>query len=207
MRKFIIYAVAMATMGATSAHAMGCSKPKFTKQEMQVISPDRLNQKLFSSAATKVTNYYRCRAGKPKLKEIHGLRQAAADHSRKMARTGGNKARHYGSLKPRYRKEGIKAKVMAENVGLDARLNYGRTPFIARNSQSCAYVFHDSKSPIPQHSYASLATRMVALWVKSPGHKQNIMHPRIRKIGNGIGYSRRTSQPCGGYYLTQNLAD
>lgn len=205
-RAIYLGAACLAILTAPAAHA-ACTKPSFTKAEMQTINPRKLNQALYSSAATKVTNFYRCKAGKKPLKEDHGLVTAAATLSKKMASK--TKMAHDSSSqrKARYRKGRVKTKIFAENIGHDARLNFGTTPFIAQNAGICAYVFQGSKQPIPQHSYASLATRSVANWWNSSGHKKNMVHPKVKSVGNGIGYSSKSNQPCGGYYMTQNFAD
>lgn len=190
-----------------STPALACKQPRFTKAELSQIDPRKINQKLYSSAATKVTNYYRCKAGKSNLKERSGLRYAASDMSKKMARK--NRVFHDSKSQrhARYRKGKIKTRVYAENIALDARLNFGRTPFIARNASACEYVFATNKQTIPAHSYASMALRSVGNWVNSAEHRANMMHPMVKTIGNGIAYNPKANQPCGGYYMTQNFAD
>lgn len=206
LKKFKWMAAALIVGSFAGAPAEACKQPKFTKAESQVINPFKINQKHYSSAVTKVMNYHRCKAGKSKLKEKSGLRTAATAMSKKMARK--NKMYHDSRSQrhARYRKGRIKTKIYAENIALDARLNFGRTPFIAKNQKTCEYVFAHSKKSIPQHTYASLAIRSVGLWVNSPGHRANMMHPLVKSVGNGVAYNPKTNQPCGGFFMTQNFA-
>ncbi|MEO0653955.1 MAG: CAP domain-containing protein, partial [Pseudomonadota bacterium] len=63
-------------------------------------------------------------------------------------------------------------------------------------------IFADRQGQqIPPHSYASLAQRVVTLWLDSPGHRRNILAPNVSAMAAGTAFSQ--SDTCGDFWITQ----
>lgn len=201
--KIILGVLALCIGFAQTASA--CQAPRFTKAELKLINPKRINQGVFGTAATKVTNYYRCRAGRDALKHDRKLVSVSADLAKRMARK--NSFFHDPSLKPRYRRYAVRTKIYGENIGQDYLMHHQDRIYLTRDNQNCKFVFRDTKEPVKQHSYASFAMRMVTLWWESPSHRKIINDRRYGSVGTAIGYSRKKDTLCGYIYAAQNFAD
>ncbi len=99
----------------------------------------------------------------------------------------------------------IKARQAAENIAMDKVYRLLGRP-IAMGYQGCNFTYGDTKTPVPIHTYASLAKQVVDRWYKSPGHKKNLLNPKFRRLGSGVGIDPN-GPACGDFYLTQNFAD
>ncbi len=100
---------------------------------------------------------------------------------------------------------GPKGCAALENIAMDKVYRLLGRP-IAMGYQGCNFTYGDTKTPVPIHTYASLAKQVVDRWYKSPGHKKNLLNPKFRRLGSGVGIDPN-GPACGDFYLTQNFAD
>lgn len=179
-----------------------CNAPKYAKAFHNLVPSKNINQKLFSEALTLEAAYVRCKNGRGPLANQNKLTIVAASHSSWMARR--HKLDHKGArgFKSRMRSTGISVKTAAENIAAYSRFAFPKGPFQVKNAAACKFITQ-SGAPISSHSYASLARMVVAGWMKSPGHRKNLMNRRIKLAGGGIGFDAKAAN-CGRFYITQN---
>ena len=93
----------------------------------------------------------------------------------------------------------------AENIGqLFVHAFDQSRPFSTVNAAACQ--FRQAGVPVAVHTYATLSTEMMALWMGSEGHRANILNPNVTRVVSAaaISISRRV---CGDVYLTQVFLD
>ena len=121
----------------------------------------------------RLINGERAKEGLRILNSDPRLIQGARDHSRRMAKTGffSHDDPGFGGLRERLERARIRWSMIAENISY------------ARN---------------PRATAAQLAHSAVSRWMKSPGHRANILNGRLTHTGIGAQYT-----PKGELYLTQ----
>ena len=188
-----------------AGHA-ACARPSYDGAYLKAIPTSAMNQDLFSEALTREANFVRCKAGLKTLETVKPLTSLAAGHSGWMARA--TKLSHTSTqpgkqrFAPRMRSSGLRFSTAAENIAAFDRFQFPTGQFKISNASACRFAFQNGK-PIPVHSYASLANSVVTGWMKSPGHKRNLMNRRMKLSGGGIGFDAK-SPYCGRYYITQD---
>lgn len=201
----ILAALALLALPGT-ALANACSKPKYSAAFLKPIPTRGIDQALFSRAMQMEADYARCSKGRSHVATEDRLTGIAAGHSKWMA--GARKLSHNSTLagkrtlKARVKGAGLRFKTAAENIAAFDRFRFPKGAFKIRNASACKFATQAGK-PIAAHSYASLAQTVVAGWMKSPGHRKNLLHGRIRLVGAGLGFD--ASAPyCGRFYVTQD---
>ena len=76
--------------------------------------------------------------------------------------------------------------------------------FRIHDAAACGFATA-SGQPIPPHSYNSLARTMVGLWMKSSGHRRNILDPKVSMVATAVGFAAGAPY-CGQFYLSQDFA-
>ena len=188
--------------------AEACSRNVSAKAAKTVVPSSRVNQALIDDAIRAEVNFHRCRAGlRPLADAGNSLANQAKKHSTWMARTQQltHRSTVAGSatLKQRLRKSGLKFRTGAENIGMVHRYQIDNQRFKIANSNACQFTSTRGK-PLPAHSYASLARHAVNLWMKSPGHRKNILNPKVTKMSSGVAFDPK-ARFCGRFWLTQNF--
>ena len=191
---------------ATDAEA--CSRNVSAKAAKTVVPSTRVNQALLDSAIRTEVNFHRCRAGLRPLSDAgNGLANQAKKHSSWMARsqqlTHRSTVAGSATLKQRLKKSGLKFRTGAENIGMVHRYQIDNQRFKIVNSSACQFTKYDG-TPLPAHSYASLARHVVNLWMNSPGHRKNILNSKVTKMSTGVAFDPK-AQYCGRFWLTQNF--
>ncbi len=194
----VILALGLFAVSTTFANA-ACSKPKYKAAHLKTIPTKAINQSLFAEALSMEASYVRCKQGRGVLTETAQVSKSAAKHSARMARA--KKLSHQG-FKPRMRATGIKFKTAAENVAAFDRYQFPVGNFQVRNAAACIFATQ-SGAAIPAHTYASLARTVVAGWMRSSGHKKNLLNRRMKMSGGGVGFDA-SAPNCGRFYITQN---
>lgn len=172
------------------------------------INRGSFNQELFDAAVRHYTNVKRCENGVTPLSGDRGLVVAASGHSADMARLGflehDSPVPGKETFTDRMDQAGVSYRSAAENLARNSRLqiNSGEA-FQVVDRASCQ--FNSGGQPITAHSYRSLAAEMVDDWVRSPGHRENLMSAKYRRVGSG-GAHAANPRNCGDVYATQNFA-
>lgn len=135
------------------------------------------------------TNARRAAAGLPPLLPAEALDRAARLHAESMARHGFFD--HQNPVDPRLRtlEDRVRAagfgpwSLLAENLATGHRLQLRPgTPFYPT---AAGPAYSPDGPPIPPHTYRSFAARLLDGWMASPGHRANILDPRLRLLGCG----------------------
>ena len=134
------------------------------------------------------------------------LLRVAMKHSDWMARK--NKLSHTNSIKgfkslgDRVRSTNVPYRAAAENIVAVHQYQIDNKRFKIVDRRSCQFAINGKL--VRAHSYASLARHSVNLWMDSPGHRKNILSPKVDSMAIGVAYSD-TRKYCGKFWLTQNF--
>ncbi len=202
--------VAMAlTMSLSAAHAGSCKRAPMPVGAQATVPTQGFDQKLFSKVILVEVNYQRCRAGLAPLKLANGLITVASKHAQWMARSG--QLSHtstmpgYSSVRQRVLASGLKVHRGSENIGYLPRYRFeGNRKIRIRNMSRCQFTTTSGR-PIGPHSYASLGAEIVRLWMKSKGHRRNLLDRNVNTVGAALGYDADGMQ-CGKFFMAQNFA-
>lgn len=160
----------------------------------QIIDYTQMDYSVLNACIVMYTNKYRNIKGIPPLEFRPMLRDAAAYHCLQMVNQ-----RFYGHENPRERKFrtvmdrlntlGFEGRNMSENLARDFIHHYneksaywydqkedGKNDFYYGNS-------NDVKGLIVPKTYRELAKSIVAMWVKSPQHRQNMLDKDYTWVG------------------------
>jgi len=193
---------------ASAMEAEACSRNVSAKAAQTVVPSTRINQSLLDHAIRAEVNFHRCRAGLKSLADAGGgVANQAKKHSSWMARTQQltHRSTVSGSstLKQRLKNSGVRFRTGAENIGMVHRYRIDNQRFKIVNSNACQFTTRGGK-PLPAHSYASLARHAVNLWMKSSGHRKNILNRKVSKMSTAVAFDPN-AQYCGRFWLTQDF--
>ena len=181
-------AIAIVMAAGTSASAAPKRKPSTSKSK-PAPAVDRIAA--IESIVLDLTNVQRRRAGLPPFAPDRGLAAAARRHSADMARRNYfDHATRGGGFDTRIRAAGVNAMALAENIAMQ--------PVVRSFTYGAAGVISEDRA-----DDASLATDAVANWMKSPGHRRNILNGGLTAIGVGVAMGDRGGVPYA--YLTQDF--
>ena len=205
----MLLCIAAASTIVFSSVAQACARAALPAAASQQIPTKGVNQDLFNQAILDEVNYYRCKAGLAPVEPRVGLIKVAGIHANWMAKkkslTHRSTIRGQSSVQERVLSTGIPASMGSENIGYLPRYQFDVTRKIyVRNKKRCEFTTTAGKRITP-HTYATLATEIVKLWMKSPGHRKNLLDQRAAMVGAAVGYDPRGAQ-CGQFYMAQNFA-
>ena len=158
-------------------------------QARQVIDPDAVNFDLLDAAVFHETNRRRQQQRLSALKYDERARAAAQMQSRDMAKGGfldhENPDPTKKTMNDRAKLAGLRPRALAENVASTFGRRYkSGQPFYSREeSGRKIYSAQPDGPPIPMHTYLSFAEALVDSWMKSPGHRKNILHSDVEYVG------------------------
>ncbi|MCB2136870.1 MAG: hypothetical protein KDE08_13140 [Rhodobacteraceae bacterium] len=188
--------------------AASCTRPSPSGDLLAIPSTGGLDQRRIDAAIRAEVNYARCRKGLAPLEASVAMMQVASGHAKWMARsrqlTHASTVAGRASTRARIRATGIPFRAGSENIGLVARYRIDGRSFRIRDAKTCQFA-DGSGQTIPAHSYASLASYVVELWMNSRSHRKNILDGRVRWMGSGAALDPRGPH-CGSYYLAQIFA-
>ena len=198
--------LSLAVVGATAADA--CTRNVSARAAQTVVPTGKIDQSLLEAAVRVEVNFHRCRAGlRPVGDAGNALSSQAYKHSRWMARTHqlSHRSTVAGSatLTQRLKKSGVRFRAGSENIGMVHRYRIDNKRFNIVNSNACQFTAKDG-TPLPAHSYASLARHMVTLWMNSPGHRKNILDRKVNKMALAVAFDPKANY-CGRFWATQNF--
>jgi len=177
-------------------------------QARQVIDPDAVNDDLLDAAVFHETNRRRRQQGSPALKYDEKARAAAQMQSRDMAKGGfvdhENPDPAKKTMNDRAKLAGLRPRVLAENVASTFGRRYkSGQPFYSREENGRKiYSAQPNGPPIPMHTYLSFAEALVDSWMKSPGHRKNILHGEVEYLGSACELPRNPNA-METFYCTQ----
>lgn len=203
----LVFALIMAAL-APSVAATGCTVPQSGPASQLPLPVGSFDQNMFSTEVLLQVNYHRCLQGVGPVGGHQGLTDVAATHAEWMAAT--RKLSHHSTIPgqsdvaARVRVAVTAPRVGSENIGYVHRYRIDEgEPFFA-SGQNCAFTTRAGRA-IATHSYASLAKRIVQLWMESPGHRVNVLDRNISVAGTAVAFDDNAPH-CGVYYMSQNFA-
>lgn len=165
-------------------------------------------------------------------RRAHGLRPLDGDRRLSLAaladasfqarsRRLGHDGAGWNGLGERLKTTGARFAVAAENIAMQKVYQIAGLPVTsrsvaaasthpadgARNSQSardagCVLVYANIGQAGPTHTVLSLAAAVVDQWYASPKHRDNLLDPRLTKMGAGYGINP-DGPACGDVYVTR----
>lgn len=192
-----------------SSAAAACSVPRHPAIAYQTIPAAGPDQALFARTLLVEINSARCRHGLSPIANDDRLDRAASQHSRYQAQrsslghTSGLPA--FRTLSDRLDRVGVEATTGGENLARISlfQLDMGQ-PFRVVDAGSCQFA--DTRGGmIQRHSYASAARHVTAEWMKSPGHRRNILTTGLQRHGAAVAVDASGGY-CGDLYVTEILA-
>jgi uncharacterized protein YkwD len=207
MRRFLV-ATAIAVFASLTVvtAADACSRNVSAQAARTAVPTKGIDQALLDRAVRKEVNFHRCRAGLPQLDAAGmGLTKQTTIHSRWMAKnhklSHKSNVRGSNTLRNRIKSAGMKVRTGSENIGMVNRYQIDNRRFRILNANACQFAANDG-TPLPAHSYASLARVIVDLWMNSPGHRRNILDRNVSHVSTAVAFDPR-AQYCGRFWLTQ----
>ena len=176
----------------------------------QPLDPRRLNRKLLEKTLVYFTNRMRERHRLDTCRFFEKLRNTARAHSEDMVRHD-----YFSHVSPiperrhladRIRNAGVVRAntVVGENIGVDYYLKIADVPYYKtyRNGQ-VVYVSHETDEVIGYQSYLEFSKSMVDKWMRSPGHRDNVLNGDFDRIGIGVASGKYNGFDA--IYVTQNF--
>jgi uncharacterized protein YkwD len=156
------------------------------------ISFEKVDYQLLQAAIFQVTNQERIQRGLTPFSHSKEVQAAAEGHASDMVThrfySHTSPIKFKRTVRDRLNKQGINPKYLGENISSTFGIQYEEGKKVAKpNTPGVFRYVHTSPSasPIPHHTYVSFAKSVVQLWINSPPHRQNILHPLFTHLGCG----------------------
>jgi uncharacterized protein YkwD len=186
---------------ASAAHFTNYSASSFRKlpEARKTIEAHNVNQKLLDAAVFHETNRRRAEHGLRALAYDSKAEAMARIQARAMAK--GEFVAHENpdpkrkTMEDRAKVVGLRARVLAENVAsaFGRRYKSGQSFYTRQESGRTIYSYEPDGPPIPMHTYITFAEALVDGWMKSPGHRKNILHKEPTHLGCACELPAKTS--------------
>lgn len=208
-RLFAIFMLFVGLVAAESARAgTTCSMKKLAGSDRVIDPGQNIDQALADALILAEINYNRCMAGLKPLQSDKRVQKVALTHARWMAQV--QMVSHRSSvpgqttLRARISTSGVQqVRVGSENVGMVHRFRIDGKSFRVADSSQCSFAGADGNR-IGAHTYGSLAHKIVTLWMKSSGHRVNILDRKVGITGAAVAYNPNGGF-CGQYFVAQNF--
>ncbi len=155
----------------------------------RAIHPQRLDRDLLDAAVLHETNRRRLQHNLPPLRFDARARTAARIQASAMAKgefvDHENPEPRYRTMADRAKVAGLRPRMLAENVAsaFGRRYESGKQFYTRQENGRTVYSYEPDGPPIAMHSHISFAEALVEGWMKSPGHRKNILAPSARFLG------------------------
>jgi uncharacterized protein YkwD len=168
----------------------------FRAQADGAIDVAAIDHDLLSAAVFHETNRRRAEYSRASLGYRPELQEAARLQARGMARTGAVSHRHpdrrLRTLPDRLAFVGLQAAFAAENTAMTFGIRYTPGAAVYRRTEGGRVLFsyQPDGAPIQPHTYRSFAEALLAQWMRSADHRQNILDESPRELGTGHAHAR-----------------
>ncbi|WP_417612055.1 CAP domain-containing protein [Owenweeksia hongkongensis] len=176
-------------------------------EAQQTINPENLDKELLEAAVFFASNEARADKRKSIFSHSPILQQSSRFHSVYLLNLGtlnhlNNKDKKYKTPMMRIDAFGGNFNASAENLARLAVIDFGKDQSYLIDKRG---VFLDKNNkPIPMHTYASLARKVVDGWMHSKGHRQNLMGD-YNFLGCGVSSIVKITDGVPEIYFTQNF--
>jgi uncharacterized protein YkwD len=165
----------------------------------QAIDFEDVHYPLLNAAIFYATNRMRINHRKSPFIHAQPLEEAAFMHARDMVRAGFFS--HQNPYEPKKRTLsqrlamfGVEGGYRAENISEMFGILYEQgTMLIPPDRESNVFRDYGTGKPIPRHTYLSFAETLLDGWMKSKGHRANILNTNLRYLGCGAYHYRNES--------------
>lgn len=206
MQKLLI--VVIFILASTTAALAAC-EGQLPSNANRAINPNNPDMATFSASVRYYTNIARCNKGLNALEADPNLLQASIGLADFMAATRtmthNSTVRGQRTLKDRMRSANVRRRVSTENIAQQFLYAIVGREISSVTQGRCKFTYADTRQPVPQHSYASLANTLVATWIASPAHNKNIMVRNLTRMESAFAIAPDETT-CGIIYASQNLA-
>ncbi len=182
-----------AVAGKTDWFAMASREFRAAEAPGRPLDFKALDPDLLSAALLHETNVRRAKRGLPALRYDPKAREAAAMLARAMAAEQFVGHTHptdpsMREMGDRVRLAGLTPSFVAENAGFSFGWRYeaGKSFFTSETNGTRVFRYEENGPPIKRHTYLSLAESFLDAWMKSSGHRANILDPRSRSLGCAV---------------------
>jgi uncharacterized protein YkwD len=182
-----------ATQAPSAPPATPVDKPAetfFAKESTgRPIDPQKVDHDLLAAALFHETNRVRRKNGRPPLSHDARLDAAARMHAGDMARhdflSHTNPHRPKGrSPADRAQLSGFNFRFLAENVATQFTIQYQSGQAVYRVPAGTGFSYQPDGLPLPRHTYRTFAATVLAQWMNSPGHRENILSTEPERFGS-----------------------
>lgn len=195
---------AAAVQTATAAGRQTTVYSRYTVENFRTYAPfgktidaEKPDYALLDAAVYFVTNEARVKQGKRAVPYHPRLEKTAFDYAREMVAKDFFSHEHPSDpaqRKPsdRGKLAGIKNASLAENIAENFAIQYeaGKSVYVMDPAKGIFSYTSPDGPAIPMHTYLSLAQALVDQWMKSPGHRANILSDNNRSFGCGVYFFR-----------------
>tara|TARA_S200000501_G_scaffold254834_1_gene238806 strand:+ start:17 stop:745 length:729 start_codon:yes stop_codon:yes gene_type:complete len=175
-----------------------------------IINLKKIDYPLLHAAVFYCTNIERIKKARAALKWSLNLEIAAYNHSKAMVEKNFFDHLSDKKIEKRYKSAGILNPIFAENIATEFGLKYkkGNEYYTHEKNSSINGEFrfsykNDEANLLPFHSYLSFAKELVKSWMKSNGHRKNILSTNGLELGVGVYFKNENGFPM--FYSTQNF--
>jgi uncharacterized protein YkwD len=168
---------------------------RYAKQKIRF---DDVDYPLLHAAIFYETNRQRVLNGFPPFIHSPSLEKAAHEHSIDMAAYGffshTSVVEGKETMFKRFAKVGIINAYAAENIADFSAIEYQSGKSVFAPSQNGGYFSYTYQGePIGNHTYMGAAKALLKQWMKSPGHRKNILNTKFKYLGVGTAYFEKES--------------
>lgn len=195
----------LARTGARQGEDIARERSPTARLDARRFSPkidfERMDAELLEEAICLATNEAREAKGLSALPFERHLARAARSHARRMARY-----KFFGHADPRdaarkspedrARRAGVENPYIAENVAvrMGLKMRSGEPVYVVDPDRSW-FSRRPGGAPIPPHTYRTFARAIVAQWMESTGHRENILSESGQQMGCGVGLRFQSGMP------------
>ena len=176
------------------------------------MKPGKLDLPLLNAAVFYATNEARLRHKLKPFKHSAALERAAQGHSAAMTRhnffSHTSVVKGQEKMSQRMAREGVSGGYRAENIAQFSGLEYTAGKSVYTPPTNGGYFSYRPKGkPILPRTYAGAGRTVVTQWMNSPGHRRNILNPRLRYLGAGMSpFPKKSFYNMLYFNATQNFA-
>ena len=196
--KYSVYIfIFLASFSSPAQNYYSTSAMKFFETDLanDTAKLESLNMELLQAAIFHATNLERPK--KRQFKYGKNLEKGASFHSTEMEAKGffshiNRKNKKYKTPFDRAEKFKAKYTVVGENILEEIALDYIDNSVYDSELEKGVYVFYHHKNGeiVRELTYEELAIKMVDSWIKSPGHKANILSKAYTHLGVGVAIKK-----------------
>lgn len=185
----------------------------FSRSEManRRINPESIDYALLNAAVFYATNVQRVSHARQPFTFDEALEKAASGYSFDMREydffSHSSRVKGKETMKKRLALVGISETVIGENIAKTFLIALGSgEPYYTSGPLNDVYHYAKDDKVIPYMTYWDFGRDVVGVWMRSPGHKANILERRYKRMGCGVAMRKGKTGEVPMAYSTQNFS-